>query len=92
MVSFSGARSSPLARTSRPVCACARITYLCALAMHCRLPYEGPRRISSYAVGVIEIALRTGTRPPPRESAARKFQNPEFSRTNGITYAKEVTL
>lgn len=58
--------------------------------MHCRLPYEGPRRISSYAV--IEIAPRTGTRPPPRESAARKFQNPEFSRTNGITYAKEVTL
>lgn len=57
--------SPGLARSSLPVCACARITGgLCVPAMHCRLPHEGPRRISSYAAGVIEIAPRTGLRPP----------------------------
>lgn len=35
--------------------------------MHCRLPYEGPRRISSYAAGVIEIAPRSGLRLSPEK-------------------------
>jgi len=90
MVSFSQALGS--LRSSLPVCACARITCLCVSAMHCRLPYERPWRIGNYAIGVIEIALRTGLHPFPREVRRGNSKTRNFHGQMILLTQKKVTL
>lgn len=66
---------------------CMRVyTSLCVPVMHCRLPYEGPRRISSNAAGVIEVAPRSELRPYFRRAWNRKRK---FGRTRYCSWGKK---
>lgn len=60
--------------------------------MHCRLPYERLWHISSYAIGIIEIALRTGLYPFSGEVRRGNSKTRNFRGQMILLTRKKVTL